>query len=498
MNCPKCHAPLDDLAESCEKCGAKIQEEKKPKKDKPEQKAKKTEPEQVSKKVESTPAPTEPAPEKEEKKPAKPNKKSGKNTKLWIIIAVLGVLIVILGIVALYVIFRSDDDGSGAKDKFDQLANATVNQNANTNLNTNTSVNSNKNQNANTNVNTNTNTNANKNTNTNSNANQNANTNVNTNTNQNTNTNAPVQDAVNPVRPDKGQTTVTASSTLLDTTSIGFDYSPSTAIDQDFSTAWTEDVDDEGVGEWVTLDFPTTAKINTVGIVPGYGRETDIYYKNNRIKELELGFSDGTTVTETLIDDYNMQFIEFTTRETDYLKLTVKSVYAGSTYDDTCVAELDIWSDYVLNKDATAAMNYYLTYKEPYAVRPPEATSGDYISRAYMAIGIMGTPTPEIEVGSYSPAMEPMIAAAEIPATTPAGQTFTAKWYSNTGQLFKTQDITSYSAFAGLDTITISSTANISDLLDPPNVLWQTGDYKVEWYENGSLSTTVNFPVNAQ
>lgn len=467
-NCPKCNAALDPKAKFCGGCGAKI-EAPKPK-SKPEQKAK-------------TPPPS---------KLEKNQKKSGKNTKLWIIISVLGVLIVVLAVVAFYVIFRKDDDGSSAKDKFDQLANTTVNQNVNTNLNANTSTNENQNLNTNANANENANTN----TSANQNQNANANSNTNLNTDANANTNTSVQGAVNPVRPDRGQTTVTASSTLLDTTGIGFDYSPDTAIDQDFSTAWTEDVEDEGAGEWIKLQFPSTATINTVGIVPGYGRDSDIYFENNRIKDLELGFSDGSTVTKQLPDDYKMHFIEFSTVETDYLKLTVKGVYDGSKYDDTCVAELDIWSDYVLNKDVTAAMNYYLTHKEPYAVRPEIPST--YINQAYMAIGIMGGPTPEIEVWSYSPAMEPMIAAAEIPAATPAGQTFTAKWYSNDGTMFKSVDITSYSATAGLDTITISSTANISDLLDPPHVLWPIGSYKVEWYENNTLSQTIEFPVNAQ
>jgi len=90
-----------------------------------------------------------------------------------------------------------------------------------------------------------------------------------------------------------------------------------------------------------------------------------------------------------------------------------------------------------------------------------------------------------------------MVAAAEIPAATPQGITFTAKWF-NEGNLFHTQDITSYSPVAEIATITIVSTAQISDLVSPPDVLWPLGDYDVRWYEDGQLSTTQIFAVTPQ
>jgi len=385
---------------------------------------------------------------------SEPKKSNTKNLKMIVIILVV---IIIGALIAAFFIFRKSDDAANTS-------------NINSSVNVNSQVN------------------------TNANLNENINQNVNANTNQNINEAASTEaDEVNSVRPRRDEVVVTASSTLADTSGIGFDYSPSQVIDQDFSTSWVEAASGNGIDEWIKMQFSAPVQINILGIVPGFARDNDIYLENNRIKSFELEFSDGTIINEELIDRYGMHFVAFPVIDTDYIKLTIKSVYAGSKYDDSPIAELDIWSDYVLNMDAQAALDYYDTYKESSALEPQTM----YIDKVYMAIGIMGGSTPEIPVDSYSQAMEPFIAAAEIPASTPSGITFTAKWY-NEDELFYQEDITSYPAFEGLSTTTISLTAHIIDLLDPPNVLWPLGDYEVKWYENGKLSKSKIFAVTSQ
>ncbi|PIP04289.1 MAG: hypothetical protein COT24_03870 [Candidatus Kerfeldbacteria bacterium CG08_land_8_20_14_0_20_40_16] len=450
--CPKCNALLNKEAEFCSECGTKIESENKT----------------------SEPAQTPITPKQKRKKSS--------NRLLWVIIIIF-TLVIIGALIAAFFVFReSDEKNSNSAIPSNQNLNMNVNENTNANVNLNQNVNSDENMNINDNGNININLNEN------SNENTNANLNENTNQEQFTQT-----DPVNPLRPPIPETIVTASSTLEDASNTGFDYSPSQVLDQDFSTAWTEGVNGYGVGEWIKMEFPGTAEINTIGIVPGYARDEEIYNENDRVADLELEFSGGSKITRTLADQYGMQFIEFPTVGTTYIKLTIKGVYDGSKYQDAAIAELDIWSDYVTNKDAQAALEYYQTNKESAALKPPVK----YIEKTYMAIGIMGSPTPEIPVNFYSPTVEPMVAAAEIPAATPQGITFTAKWF-NEGNLFHTQDITSYSPVAEIATITIVSTAQISDLVSPPDVLWPLGDYDVRWYEDGQLSTTQIFAVTPQ
>ena len=401
----------------------------------------------------------------ESSKEPKSNGEKRGNKSLRMIIIFL-VIIIAGALIAAFFIFRGKNNSPNNAN-----VNAAVNINELVNENTNTNINENINQNANININTN----------------ENVNVNINVNT-----ADAPSEE-VNPVRPPRDETVVTASSTLVDDTGAGFDYSPGQVLDQDFSTSWVEGVNGDGIGEWIKMQFSAPARINTLGIVPGLASDNDTYLKNNRIKSFELEFSDGTKLNKELTDNYGMHFVEFPTTETDYIKLIIKSVFQGTKYEDTPIAELDIWSDYVLNKDAQAALDFYKTYKESSASKPAKK----YISKVYMAIGIMGSPTPEIPVNFYPPATEPFIAAAEIPASTPNGITFTVKWY-NEGHLFKTEEITSYTAIESIEVITLSSAAYIKDLSGATAIAWALGDYTVEWYENNILSKTVNFAVTPE
>ncbi|MBU1119163.1 discoidin domain-containing protein [Patescibacteria group bacterium] len=152
---------------------------------------------------------------------------------------------------------------------------------------------------------------------------------------------------------------VSASTTLVDTSAYNFDYSAKKVTDKDFSTAWIEDERDAGIGEWVLIDFGAEKEVSNVGIVPGYGRDEQIYNENNRVKKLTLEFSDGTKVTKDLEDKYGMHILTFDPAKTTSLKLTIDEVYSGTKYNDTTISEIDVDSDYVLNNDPEAALNYY-------------------------------------------------------------------------------------------------------------------------------------------
>jgi len=399
------------------------------------------------------------------------------NKLIWLIVMV----IVIGALFGAFFLFRKTDSS--------EMTSTTVNkQSAETDINENRSISIDSGI---------TNTNVVSNENINGSENGNANISVSINSdqpadiNEDTNTNGTTAEYVNPLMPPLSETVVTASSTLSG--GSVYDYSPKLVIDQDFSTSWVEGVEGNGIGEWIKMQFSAPGRINTLGIVPGFAKNPDLYQENNRIKTAELEFSDGSTINSELTDEYGMHFIEFPTKDTSYVKIIIKDIYTGTKYTDSPVAELDIWSDYVLNKDAAAALAYYVKYKKPSEPKP----AVKYISKIYMAMGIMGSPTPEIPVDFYSPMAEPFVAAAEIPSNTPSGITFTVKWY-NEGHLYKTEDITSYQAYAGIDTITLSSASYIEDLSGSTAIAWPLGDFKVEWYEDNLLSKSLMFAVTPE
>lgn len=172
------------------------------------------------------------------------------------------------------------------------------------------------------------------------------------------------------------ETTVTESDfELEDDTGYGFAYHAANVLDADYSTAWcragVNETDDFSEPD-LSFRFASAPDGMPVGIVPGFARDETIFYQNNRIKTLVVvyGAALEQQKTFTFEDDYRMQFFEMP--EGDYVDFTfyVTEVYPGSKYDDTCIAEIDLWSDWVAARDADAAYNYYLENKAGQALRP--------------------------------------------------------------------------------------------------------------------------------
>lgn len=165
-------------------------------------------------------------------------------------------------------------------------------------------------------------------------------------------------------------TVATGSSELEDDTAYGFAYNSSNVLDLDYSTSWCST--EEGVPQVLTLSFPEVTKLGTVGIVGGYARDEKIFLQNNRLKTVEVWYDDLPEAVDELHfeDTYGMQFFDLTQEEAQTVKFKIMETYPGSKYTDTCVAEVDLWSDWVEQKDADAAYNYYLEYKEAFATRP--------------------------------------------------------------------------------------------------------------------------------
>lgn len=162
---------------------------------------------------------------------------------------------------------------------------------------------------------------------------------------------------------------VEVSSVLIDDTAIGFNYEGQMVADNDFSTAWCPT--DGGIGAKVSYVFNSPVSASSFGIVPGFARDEAIYQKNNRLKTVAIYLDEVKFKEFELSDGYGMQFIDFGEEKTfKKVTLEVVGVYKGSKYDDTCIAEWDFWSDYEVNKDADAALNYYNNYKKNDALKP--------------------------------------------------------------------------------------------------------------------------------
>mgnify|MGYP004462833479 CR=1 FL=1 len=121
-------------------------------------------------------------------------------------------------------------------------------------------------------------------------------------------------------------------------------YVASNLSDGDWSTAWVEGSSGSGAGQSVTMSRASGSKasVSCLELVAGYGKSTDIYYKNARPKQVSLIADSGEVVAQvTLADSYRVvQSISFPAVSTSSITLRIDSVYEGNKYDDCAISEM--------------------------------------------------------------------------------------------------------------------------------------------------------------
>lgn len=102
-------------------------------------------------------------------------------------------------------------------------------------------------------------------------------------------------------------------------------------------TPWVEGISRSGIGEWIEKSYPK--RTNKIVLLNGYVdlNHLDYYYKNERIKDIEV-LIDGDRFYYTLEDSPQLQVIELPRYYKGVFKITIKSVYAGTKYADTCLS----------------------------------------------------------------------------------------------------------------------------------------------------------------
>ena len=115
------------------------------------------------------------------------------------------------------------------------------------------------------------------------------------------------------------------------------EYKPENLKTLKLKHPWVEGVKGNGEDEYIQLN-----KKNATGmyLLNGYIslERSDLYEKNNRIEKIMLtGLSSKTEKEILLLDTAKPQYIDLKGFEdNEEIRLTIKSVYKGSKYDDTC------------------------------------------------------------------------------------------------------------------------------------------------------------------
>ncbi|NOY26950.1 MAG: discoidin domain-containing protein [Oligoflexia bacterium] len=164
-------------------------------------------------------------------------------------------------------------------------------------------------------------------------------------------------------------TDVSASSELHDDS--GVSYVVKNVKDHKQSTAWFESEVGSGLGSWVKLDLDGTQNVVGFRIWNGYWLTSDMWQRNNRVKELEVELADGTKHSFTLTDDMKVEELRFPSPvQTSSLKFRIKGIYKGSTFADTSISELQVFDSAPSSDVAVTSFSASSTY--------PADGDGDY------------------------------------------------------------------------------------------------------------------------
>ncbi|QJR22455.1 hypothetical protein BREVNS_1705 [Brevinematales bacterium NS] len=133
------------------------------------------------------------------------------------------------------------------------------------------------------------------------------------------------------------------------------------AFDGDVSTAVVVNILykhflDSVKGPYFDIQLKNFITIDEVRIVNGYQKNMELYFKNSRAKDIKFYFidysrpSNSFPYTErgekefTLKDTTNVQVIKISPAVTfNGMTVHILSTYPGTTYDDTCISEIEFW-----------------------------------------------------------------------------------------------------------------------------------------------------------
>ncbi len=136
-------------------------------------------------------------------------------------------------------------------------------------------------------------------------------------------------------------TEISASSSLSE---YNMTHTPAYVIDNDLTTGWVEGAAGQGIEENITILLNQESPVSGFLIHAGYHKSDSLYEKNSRPKQIRVLFSDGTEETFVLNDIKEQQQITFSvTKMTTSISIVIESVYPGSKYEDTVIAELVLY-----------------------------------------------------------------------------------------------------------------------------------------------------------
>ncbi len=145
--------------------------------------------------------------------------------------------------------------------------------------------------------------------------------------------------------PGLGKAVVTSSSQYIASEGKETEFDVRNLFDTSLQTAWCEGKNnDDGIGEWVNLQFEEYVSIHGVSVVNGYAKSEASYKNNNRVASIRVVADSGPEITIDLKDevyDYQDNGGGETMISGKNIKFFINTVHKGKV-SDTCISEIKI------------------------------------------------------------------------------------------------------------------------------------------------------------
>lgn len=123
------------------------------------------------------------------------------------------------------------------------------------------------------------------------------------------------------------------------------DNSPLLMFDGKDGTDWQEGVEGYGIGESVSFSFGSSHKVRYMGFKLGNWKNDKYYYGNSKPKTITItsgNFSGQITFTGNKEEEWvRLDYLD----STDSMRITIDDVYEGTTWQDTCISEIEIYGE---------------------------------------------------------------------------------------------------------------------------------------------------------
>lgn len=156
---------------------------------------------------------------------------------------------------------------------------------------------------------------------------------------------------------DTGIRKITSSSNLQENTKKGhIEYTPNNFLEKlyyihqdelfchvkydSLTPPWVEGKDDYGIGEYLDIEFKWPA--DEMQILNGFVDFTrmDLYEKNSRVKTVLIESENPKFSKEYKLEDFAKYSLINLPQKTDKIRMTIKDVYPGTKYKDTCLSSI--------------------------------------------------------------------------------------------------------------------------------------------------------------